>query len=63
MKIYSFIAAVAVCALFVSCSNDDAILTKNETSNIKYNNDINRNGVQNDSLIAGDPFPPKSKDE
>ncbi|MBV2196824.1 MAG: hypothetical protein KUL78_10025 [Flavobacterium sp.] len=59
MKIYYFIAAVAVCAFFVSCSNDDQ-------ENL-YQNEIqqpNTEGLlvkEGDSLVQGIPVPPKPK--
>jgi hypothetical protein len=57
MKIYYFIAAVAVCALFVSCSNDD--LTE---QNIKFEEFESSNNISiaRDSLV-GEPVPPKPK--
>ncbi|WP_445720155.1 hypothetical protein [Flavobacterium sp.] len=63
MKIYYFITAIAVCAFFVSCSNDDTILTKTKSFDVEYSDNNNLYKVQNDSLGAGEPIPPKSKDE
>lgn len=63
MKIYSFIAALAVCALLASCSNDDTVLTKTKSSNIEYTDNNNLYTIQNDSLGSGEPIPPKGKDE
>lgn len=59
MKIYYFIAAVAVCALFVSCSNDDIIEQNLKTEEFDSSNYLS---IARDSLV-GDPVPPKGKDE
>lgn len=63
MKIYYFIAAVAVCAFLTSCSNDDQenfyqkeFETQSWDSNSQYI--INNEG---DSIFIGDPYPPKPK--
>lgn len=61
MKIYYFIAAVAVCALFVSCSNDDQEnLYQNEfeTQPLDSEDIMSKYG---DSISIGDPYPPKPK--
>lgn len=62
MKIYFFIAALAVCALLASCSNDayDEV-TKQPTKVINFENDAIF-GKEIDSLSDGEPIPPKRKD-
>lgn len=62
MKIYYFIAAVAVCALFVSCSNDDYNEVTNQSNIVTNleNDDIFAKEI--DSLSYGEPIPPKRKD-
>lgn len=61
MKIYSFIAAVAVCALLASCSNDDQENSQLREVEIQQPNAENILLKEGDSLVVGDPFPPKPK--
>jgi hypothetical protein len=59
MKIYSFIAAVAVCILLASCSNDDLIEQNLKTEEFDTPKSLS---IERDSLV-GEPIPPKGKDE
>lgn len=61
MKIYSFIAALAVCALLASCSNDDQENLQQKEIEIQQPDTEDILLKEGDSLVLGDPFPPKPK--
>ncbi len=61
MKIYSFIAALAVCALFASCSNDDQENLQQKEVEIQQIDTEDILLKEGDSIYIGDPVPPKPK--
>jgi len=61
MKIYSFIAALAVCALLVSCSNDDQENLQQKEIEIQQPDTEDILLKEGDSIFIGDPVPPKPK--
>jgi len=63
MKMYSFIVAVAVCVLLTSCSIDDQETTIKRTFDFQQPEDYTLNIKEGDSIVDGEPIPPKDKDE
>lgn len=63
MKMYSFIVAVAICVLLTSCSTDDQETVIKRTFDFQPLEDYTFNTKEGDSIVDGEPIPPKDKDE
>lgn len=61
MKTYTFIAAIAVCLQFVSCSTDDMDVVSQRSKKNNFPDSHATYNKERDSLNLGEPLPPKPK--